>query len=81
MINNIAEGEIVHCNMHFKTKKGIVISKGKIFSRNYSEEIQINYNKDKDASFLKKHDLKEDCTLIKIDIISHHGFKNNPTLR
>ncbi len=78
----ISKGEIVYCNLHFKTKKGtVIVSKEKVFGRSFNEDIQVNYFKEKDASFLKKHDIKEDCALIKIDVISRHGFKNNSKLR
>lgn len=73
----INPGEIVYCNLIFKTKKGLkVVSKHQVFGREYNSEIKTSYKKDEDKYFMAKHGLKEDATLVDVEIISRHGFKN-----
>lgn len=77
---NIKPGEIVYCNLHFKTKVGtkeqVVIVEKQVFGREYVGEIQTEYKLPKDDRFLNKMKLKSDSTLVKIDIIKSLGYKN-----
>lgn len=73
----IKEGQIVFANLHFKNKKGkyIIVNKV-IISRDYNKPLKTTYTLKDDESKLKSYDIKEDVTLINIDIIENLGYKN-----
>jgi hypothetical protein len=75
--DKIKPGQILYANLIFLTKKRVrVMVKEQIISREYNDDIQTLFNKDSDASVLNRYGIKEDATLIDIDIIKELGMKN-----
>lgn len=80
MIENIQHGEIVYCDIHFKTLSGrIHISQGQILSREYDGDIKTIYRLSniEESKYLLKHGLKQDANIIKVEIHKSLGFKIN----
>jgi hypothetical protein len=78
MIENIQKGEIVFCDIYFKTLSAkIHISKGQILSREYNSDIKTKYRiSDIDeAKYLAKHGLKQDADIVDVQIHKSLGFK------
>jgi len=74
----IEPGEIVHCNLTFKTKNNKTIEvKGAVFGRPYEGEFQTLYSMESndDYRLLIRYKIAEDVELIKVDVIKSLGFK------
>jgi hypothetical protein len=81
-MDTIQPGEIIYCNLHLRQKDGVVkIVKELVLAREWNEPFKIHYlmSNERDAVFLQKHKFTKDAKVIKLDIISKHGFKNKNT--
>lgn len=77
-MNEIKLGEIVLCNLKLKAKnKESFILKDVVFSYDYDyKKTFLNYSIMNDRRIIKKTGLKENLTIISIEVLSRHGFKN-----
>lgn len=72
---SIEPGEIVHCNMYFKSKDGNFVAEKRVFSRDYDKPVKTEFTLEKDSHFLKSVGAKNNITLVKVDVIKSLGFK------
>jgi hypothetical protein len=79
MIDTVQPGEIIFCDMHLRIKDGTTkVVKQIIWAREWDEPFKLDFrtSNEKDCVFLRKHKITKDAKVVKLNIISRHGFKN-----
>jgi hypothetical protein len=73
----IKPGQIVYANLTFRTKKGgTLVAKQQVIAREYDKPLKTVYTKKDDEYALARFKIKEDVTLVSLEIIADLGMKN-----